>query len=150
MSFLALREQERERLGRKLTALKREVTRLIDAYQAEVIELAELAERRRRIEEQGHMWRGRVREIEQQRTDRAAEWRLLEGVDTCCASVRGAMEDPSAEVPQKVLQLVVDRMVVEDSRVIIEHVVPTGPVRLQPEHPLPATLIRRLQLRTYR
>ena len=133
-------EQERERLGRKLTALEREVTRLIDAYQAEVIELAELAERRRRIEEQGHMLRERVREIEQQRTDRATELRLLEGVDTFCASIQGALETPSFEVQQKVLQLVVDRIVVEDSRVIIEHVVPTGPVQLQTEHQLPATL----------
>jgi hypothetical protein len=32
-------------------------------------------------------------------------------------------------VQQKVIQLVVNRIVVEDSRVIIEHVVPTGPVR---------------------
>jgi len=32
-----------------------------------------------------------------------------------------------------VLQLVVDRIVVEESRVVIQHVVPTGAVRLQPE-----------------
>jgi len=36
-------------------------------------------------------------------------------------------------VKQKVLQLVVDRIVVEESRVVIQHVVPTGPVRLQTE-----------------
>jgi site-specific DNA recombinase len=127
-------EQERARLERKLTALDREVTRLIDAYQAEVIELAELAERRHRIEDQGRMLRERVREIEQQRADRAAELRLLEGVDAFCASVCGALEEPSFEVQHKVVQLVVDRIVVEDKRVVIEHVVPTGPVRLQPEH----------------
>ena len=124
--------QERERLERKLAALDREVARLVDAYQAEVIELAELAERRRRIEDYGRMLRERVREIAQQRADRAAELRLLEGVDAFCASVQGAMEDPSFEVQQKVIQLVVNRIVVEDSQVIIEHVVPTGPVRLQP------------------
>jgi site-specific DNA recombinase len=90
-------EQERARLERKLTALDREVTRLIDAYQAEVIELAELAERRHRIEDHGRMLRERVREIEQQRADRAAELRLLEGVDAFCASVREAMEEPSFE-----------------------------------------------------
>jgi site-specific DNA recombinase len=126
-------EQERGRLERKLAALDREVARLVDAYQAEVIELAELAERRRRIEDYGRMLRERVREIAQQRADRAAELRLLEGVDAFCASVRGAMEAPSFEVQQKVIQLVVNRIVVEDSQVIIEHVVPTGPVRLQPE-----------------
>lgn len=80
------------------------------------------------------MLRERVREIEQQRADRTAELRLLEGVDAFCASVRGAMEDPSFEVQQQVLQLVVDRIVVQDTRVVIEHIVPSGPVRLQPEH----------------
>src|SRR5215471_6084030 len=127
-------EQERGRLERQLASFDREVTRLIDAYQAEVIDLSELAERRRRIEDQGRMLRERVREIEQQRTERSTELRLLEGVDAFCTSVRGAMEGPSFTIQQKVLQLVVDRIVVEDSRVIIEHVIPTGPVRLQTEH----------------
>jgi site-specific DNA recombinase len=126
-------EQERVRLERKLAALDREVTRLVDAYQAEVIELPELAERRRRIEDYGRMLRERVREITQQRSERSAELRLLEGVDAFCASIRAAMTAPSFAVKQKVLQLVVNRIVVEDNQVIIEHVVPTGPVRLQTE-----------------
>jgi hypothetical protein len=42
------------------------------------------------------------------------------------------------EVKQKVLQLVVQRIVVEDHRMTIEHVVPSGPLRLQPEHHAPA------------
>jgi site-specific DNA recombinase len=110
------------------------VTRLVDADQAEVIELTELAERRRRVEDHGRMLRERVREIAQQRSERSAELRLLEGVDTFCTSVREAMEEPSFTVQQKVLQLVVNRIVVEASQVIVEHVVPTGPVRLQTEH----------------
>jgi site-specific DNA recombinase len=126
-------EQERERIARKLTALDREVRRLIDAYQAEVIELPELSERRRGVEEQARMLRERLREIEHQRTTRESELRLLEGVEAFCASVRGSLEEPSFEVKQKVLQLVVDRVVVEDSRVVIQHIIPTGPVRLQTE-----------------
>jgi hypothetical protein len=116
-----------------LNALEREKTRLVDAYQAEIIELAELAERRQRLTEQGQLLRARVQEIEQQRLDRAAELRLLEGVDAFCTSIRDAMVAPSFEVKQKVLQLVVQRIVVEDHRIIIEHVVPSGPLRLQPE-----------------
>jgi site-specific DNA recombinase len=126
-------EQERERIERKLTALDREVRRLIDAYQAEVIELSELSERRRGVEEQGRMLQERLRAIEQQQTSRENELRVLEGVEAFCASVRGSLEEPSFEVKQKVLQLVVDRVVVEDSRVVIQHIIPTGPVRLQTE-----------------
>jgi len=127
---LELADQERERIERKLTGLDREVSRLIDAYQAEVIEISELSERRRRGEEQGRMLRQRLREMVQQRANRENEVRLLEGVEAFCASVRQSLEEPSFEVKQKVLQLVVDRIVVEESRVVIQHVVPTGAVRL--------------------
>jgi hypothetical protein len=48
------------------------------------------------------------------------------------------MVAPSFEVKQKVLQLVVQRIVVEDHRITIEHVVPSGPIRLQPERHAPA------------
>jgi len=132
-------EQERVRLERKLAALDRAVTRLVDAYQAEVIERSELAERRRRIDDHGRMLRERVREIAQQRSERSAELRLLEGVDAFCTSIREAMEEPCLTVQQQVLQLGVNRIVVEDNHLIIEHVVPTGPVRLQTEQHMQKT-----------
>ena len=69
-------EHERARLERNLAALEREKMRLLDAYQAEVIELPELAEWRQRLMEQGQQLRARVQEIEQQRRDQAAELRL--------------------------------------------------------------------------
>ena len=97
-----------------------------------------MAERRQRLTEQGQLLRARVEEIAQQRLDRAAELRLLEGVDAFCASIRDAMVAPAFEVKQKVLQLVVQRIVVEDHRIVIEHIVPSGPIRLQPERYAPA------------
>ena len=97
-------EHERARLERKLATLEREKMRLLDAYQAEGMELPELAERRQRLMEQGQQLRARVQEIEQQRRDQAAELRPWEGVDALCASIRDAMVAPSFEVTQKVLQ----------------------------------------------
>jgi len=44
------------------------------------------------------------------------------------------MVAPAFEVKQKVLQLVVQRIMVEDHPITIEHVVPSGPMRLPPEH----------------
>jgi hypothetical protein len=95
-------EQARVRLERTLAALDRDVTRLVDASQAEVIELTDLAERRRRSDDHGRMRRERVREIAHPRSARSAELRLLEGVDACGTSVREAMEAPSVPVQQKV------------------------------------------------
>ncbi len=124
---------EQARLDRQLTNLDHEGHRLLDAYQAGVIELAELAERRQRLEAQGRGLRARREELAQQATARDQQLRLLAGVDDFCASVRAALQNPSFAVQQKVLQLVVDRIVVEDDQIVIHHIVPTGPVRLQPE-----------------
>ena len=127
-------ECERERIERQLHTLEREVQRLIDAYQAGVIELAELQDRRRRIEEHRQALERRLHEIQQQRRKREQEIRLLQGLESFCASIRDALVEPAFAVKQKVLQLVVDRIIVEDTRLVIRHVVPTGPVGLQPQH----------------
>jgi site-specific DNA recombinase len=128
-------EQEQRRLDRQLTGVDREASRLLDAYQAGVIELAELQERRQHLTDHGAMLRQRRTELERLRTDREQELRLLEGADAFCQSIQAALEQPSFAIQQQVLQLVVDRIVVEDQQFTVHHVVPAGPFRLQPDHP---------------
>jgi site-specific DNA recombinase len=81
-------ERERERLERQLAALKKEMERLIDAYQAGVIEINQLQERRKRTEEHGRLLQARLNELEQQRREREQEIRLLQSLKQFCASVR--------------------------------------------------------------
>jgi site-specific DNA recombinase len=45
--------------------------------------------------------------------------------------MHSALQNPEYEIKQKVLQLVVDRIVVDEQQLTIRHVVPTGPVKLQ-------------------
>jgi site-specific DNA recombinase len=127
-------ERERQRLERQVHAMEREVQRLIDAYQVGAIDLAELQERRRRSAEHQQVLRQRLGELQHQRQERAQELRLLQGLDGFCTSIRSALTEPSFAVKQKVLQLVVDRIIVEDTQLVIRHIVPTGPVRLQLRH----------------
>jgi site-specific DNA recombinase len=130
-AIIVQEEQERERIERKLQGLSREVERLIDAYQAGVIGLKQLTERRARVEEHGRMLRERVSEIQSHRTTHDQQLRLIEGLREFCASVRSTMDQPSFSVKQQVLRLVLDRIVIEEARVVIQHVIPTGPIRLQ-------------------
>ena len=99
-----------------------------------MIDLSELKERRERIEEHGRMLKRRLSEIHEKRADREQEIRLVEGLEQFSESVRDSLEEPSFETKQQVLRLVVDRIVVENDKVVIHHVVPTGPVRLQTQH----------------
>ena len=124
-------EREQARLQRKLTALEREVQRLIDAYQAGVIELPELQTRRPRGEDHGRVLRQRLCELDDQRHSRQQKLRVIQGLEEFCAGRRAALKSPSFDIKQKVLQLAVDRVVVDDQQLTLRHVGPTGSVRLQ-------------------
>ena len=127
-------ERERERIERQVDAMEREVQRLMTAYQVGAIDLAALQERRRRSADHQQVLRRRLGELQQQRREREQDLRLLQGLEGFCASIRSALTEPSFAVKQNVLQLVVDRIIVEDTQLVIRHVVPTEPIRLQPRH----------------
>jgi hypothetical protein len=45
--------------------------------------------------------------------------------------MQAALKTRDFDLKQKVLQLVVDRVIVEDQQLTIRHIIPTGPIRLQ-------------------
>jgi hypothetical protein len=45
--------------------------------------------------------------------------------------MQGALKTTDFDLKQKVLQLVIDRVTVDDQQLTIRHIIPTGPIRLQ-------------------
>ena len=50
--------------------------------------------------------------------------------------MKTASKEPSFDTKQKILRLVVDRILVEDDRLVIKHIVPAVPFRLRPGSPV--------------
>ena len=121
----ASREQGPERrLATRLDGLRRADARLLDAYQAEVISLEELTERRRQLDGQRC---GLERQLEQQRDlrrQRAEAQELLLDLAAFCERVRGRLDEASFAEKQAILQLVVERVIVHEDSLEIRHVIP--------------------------
>ena len=96
-----------------------------------MIELLELQTRCQRVEDQGQVLCARLQDIEQQHRERTQELRLVQGLEEFCTSMHHALQNPEDEIKQKILQLVVDRIVVDEQQLTICPVVPTGPAKLQ-------------------
>jgi site-specific DNA recombinase len=112
------------RLSARLDGLARADARLLDAYQAEVIGLEELAERRRQLAGQRHALE---RELERQRDLRGQRTRaqeVLADLTAFCERVRGRLDEASFADRQAVLQLVVERVIVHEGSLEIRHVIP--------------------------
>ena len=135
-----------QRLRSRLERIARADARLLDAYQAEAISLAELTERRRQIAKERQ-------DVERQQEERARLRQQQLQAETVrsdltefCGRMRSRLDQASFADKQTILQLLIERIIVGNGRLEIRHVIPLRPPqpgRDSPAQPAP-------QLRTDR
>jgi hypothetical protein len=110
-----------------LGQLERQRQRLLDAYLAEVVALAELGRKRQELD------RRRATLLTQQRQLNAvAEQRLeldavADGIEAFCQTVRAGLATATFAQRRLLVELLIDRVVVTDGEVEIRYVLPTAP-----------------------
>ncbi len=118
-------EQAIERqLQARLDRLARADQRLLEAYQAEVISLEELAGRRRAVAEQHRaaaQQRDQHRRLIEQRVRAQA---VLANVAAFSERICSRLEDADFSERQAILQLIVERIIVHEDTLEIRHVIP--------------------------
>ena len=109
----------------QLRRLDREEVRLVDAYQAEVIGLDELKERRQQIQDRRQVLIAHAAEQEKlaresPRRPRPSgrSWRAF------CERIRSRLDQLAAHEKQRILQLLVERIIVGEDTLEIRHVIP--------------------------
>ena len=136
-------QAEDRRLRARLERLDREEGRLIDAYQAEVISLDELAERRRQLTDRR---RGLVAQQEQRarlREQTAHAQEVLGSLAAFCERIRSRLNDATLEEKQTILQLLIERIIVGEGTLEIRHVIPLH--NAPPGAPTPGPPVARLR-----
>lgn len=115
-----------DRWEAQLRRLEREEKRLVDAYQAEAIELSELRERREQVRGRREVLiaqRDQERRAQAERREARARWSDLEAF---CRRVRSRLDEASFAERQRVLQLLIERVIVGEDSLEIRHVIPLG------------------------
>jgi len=116
----AAERQVRARLDR----LARTDRRLVDAYQAEAISLAELLERRRSLAEQRDSLERQHARQRQLRGEQVKARAVLSDLTAFCDRIRGRLDEASFADKQAILRLVIERIIVHESSLEIRHVIP--------------------------
>ena len=110
--------------------LSREQTRLLDAYQAGIIELEELQERRAKIAQRREGLRTQYDQQAQLRRQAAQAREVLEDLQAFCRRIDARLGDATFEEKQAILQLLIERIIVGEDTLEIRHVIPLdGPPR---------------------
>ena len=121
---------EAKKFEAHLRRLSREQTRLVDAYQAGVIELEELEERRAKIAQRREALRPQYEQQAKLRRQAAQAREVLEDLKTFCRRINARLGYATFEEKQAILRLLIERIIVGEDTLEIRHVIPLdGPPR---------------------
>ncbi len=121
----AAREAAAEhKLRARFESLARADQRLLDAYQADVISLEELIERRGRLTEQRRALDQQIETARALCQSRIKAQAVATDLAAFCARLHRRLDEASFADKQAILQLVIERIIVHEDRLEIRHVIP--------------------------
>ncbi len=117
--------QENLRQGR--AALGRQLERLTETYLGEVIPLAEYRRRREDLEQRDEALAAQERQLQAQSRQRMELAGVAGSIEDFCERVRGGLAEATFEQKRKLVELLIDRVIVTGEEVEIRYVIPTDP-----------------------
>jgi site-specific DNA recombinase len=116
-----------ENLHRGRSALGRQLERLTEAYLGEIIPLAEYQRRRKDLEQRGGALAAQERQLRAQSRQRMELAGVADSIEDFCERVRGGLAEATFEQKRKLVELLIDRVIVTGEEVEIRYVIPTDP-----------------------
>jgi site-specific DNA recombinase len=106
-------------------SLEQQLERLTEAYMGGIIRLEEYARRRRELEEKMEACKSQDRELEQQAERRHELSGMVNRVEDYCRRVSEALAGATFEQKRRLIELLLDRVIVTGAEVEIRYVIPT-------------------------
>ena len=107
-----------------LRRLDREEQRLLDAYQAEAVSLEELKSRRLLLRGRRQLLEAQSEQQAKLRAEREAARESWHDLEAFCGRVRSRLGEATVGEKQRILQLIIERVIVGEDTVEIRHVIP--------------------------
>ena len=116
-----------ENIGKVLAHTERQRERLLEAYLGGVLELAELERKRKELEGRTDALLAQERQLEASARERTELAAIADSIEEFCEQVRAGLAEATFEQKRRLVELLIDRVIVNDEEVEIRYVVPTSP-----------------------
>ncbi|NJN99585.1 MAG: recombinase family protein [Anaerolineales bacterium] len=118
-------QARRQSLNQALAQLARQEERLLEAYLAEVIELAELERKRQDITHKQQALDRQVRQLETQLHKQLEIGAITPSIEAFCQRAQQGLAQATFAQKRELVELLIDRVVIDDAHVEIHYVIPT-------------------------
>jgi site-specific DNA recombinase len=113
------------RLENRLRALEKQWVRLLDAFQVGLLDKDQLAQRKTRFDAERENLSQRLHHLARQNRRQQAKSQMLDDFATFCQKMLSSLANPTPQVKQEVIRLLIDHILVEDEAIVIKHIIPT-------------------------
>jgi site-specific DNA recombinase len=120
-------QARRQTLRDILAQLERQQTRLLDVYLAEVLEREEFERRRKEVAQTQQGLMQQLRQLDAQAQQHVHVAALAQGIEAFCQRIQPTLNNLAFAQRRQLVELLIDRVIVNDMQVEIRSVVPTGP-----------------------
>jgi site-specific DNA recombinase len=120
-------QARRQTLRDVLAQLERQQARLLDLYLAEVIEYEEFERKRKEVAQSQQGFRQQLRQLDAQAQQHVHTAALAQGIEAFCRRVLPTLDKLTLAQRRQLVELLIDRVIVNEAQVEIRSVVPTGP-----------------------
>src|SRR2546426_11391649 len=120
-------QARRQTLRDVLAQLERQQARLLDLHLAEVIERAEFERKRQEVRQTQHGLTQQLRQLDTQAQQHVNVAALAQGIEALCQRLHPTLDNLTFAQRRQLVELLIDRVIVNDAQVEIRYVVPTGP-----------------------
>jgi site-specific DNA recombinase len=116
-----------ESVGKALAHTERQRERLLDAYLGGVLKLAEFERKRKELEGRTDALLAQERQLGASARERTELAGIADSIEGFCEQVRAGLANATFEQKRRLVELLIDRVIVSEEEVEIRYVVPTSP-----------------------
>jgi site-specific DNA recombinase len=120
-------QSQLEALNKASKQLDIQQERLLEAYITSIIQLPEFERKRQEISQKQAALHKQTNQLQATSTQRIALSQVADSIEVFCAKIRPVLNQASFDQKRQLIELLIDRIIVQDNDVEIHYVIPTHP-----------------------
>jgi len=117
-------QKQCQKLEQQIQQFEKQIQRLIDAYQKEVITLDDLNSRKGSVEQKISQIQEQIKNLKAAEKSELDYRKIFDNIETFCNAVKRGINNASFEDRRKIIELLVEEVIVTNGKVEIIHILP--------------------------
>jgi site-specific DNA recombinase len=119
-------QKQCQKLEQQIKRNEKQIQRLIDAYQMEIITIKDLDGRKNNLERKISQAQEQIRDIQTAEKEEINYKKIFESIETFCNVIKQGIEHASFNDKRRIVELLIEEIVVTNGKVEIHHIIPFG------------------------